>query len=219
VARSTRSRAFAKHWIVLACLLTALLVGNLAVAGDTAKTSADGWRPLFDGKTLKGWHPVGDGKWTVENGEIVGRANSEPLYGLLFSDDQFDNFTVRFKFKVMTGDSGFYIRTIFTEPDQAHGSQVQVGLAGSGTGGVYESYGRGWLQKPSDEVQKKILKDGDWNTMSISAQGEKIVVHVNGTLTADITDTKGRRKGHFALQMHSKNVMHLMFKDIEIHTK
>lgn len=178
--------------------------------------SAEDWKPLFDGKTLQGWHPVGDGTWTVEDGVIVGHANSEKLYGLLFSDDQYDNFTVRFQFKCLEGDSGFYIRTVFKKPDQAHGNQVQVGLAGSGTGGVYESYGRGWVEKPSDEQQKKILKDRDWNRMIIVAKGPHIVVHVNGVKTAEITNDTSRPKGHLALQMHSGNVMHIMFKDIEL---
>lgn len=65
-------------------------------------------------------------------------------------------------------------------------------------------------------MQKKILKDGDWNDMVISADGGNIVVHVNGTKTASLKDDPGRPKGHFALQMHSGNVMHLMFKDMEM---
>jgi hypothetical protein len=200
-----------------------LLLGAIGVvatltcaAGHAAGERSDPWKPLFDGKTLQGWHPVGDGKWTVEDGAIVGRANNEKLYGLLFSDDQYDNFTVRFQFKCLEGDSGFYVRTVFKEPDQAHGNQVQVGLAGSGTGGIYESYGRGWVEKPTDEQQQKILKDRDWNRMVIKADGPHIVVHVNGVKTADIQDEDGRPKGHFALQMHSGNVMHVLFKDIEI---
>ena len=193
------------------------VIGCLALAGSClAQSETSEWKPLFDGKTLNGWHAVGDGKWTVEDGAIVGRANKEKLYGLLFSDREFTDFTVRFKFKVISGDSGFYIRTEFKKPDQAHGNQVQVGLAGSGTGGIYESYGRGWIDKPSDAVQKKILKDRDWNEMVISATGGNVVVHVNGTKTADLKDDPSRRKGHFALQMHSGNVMHLSFKDIEI---
>src|SRR3989304_2199144 len=68
------------------------------------------WKPLMDGKTLAGWHKVGDGQWTIEDGAFVGRANSEKLYGLLFSDKSFKDFTVRFRFKVLSGDSGFYIR-------------------------------------------------------------------------------------------------------------
>jgi len=194
------------------------LAAGILLPATIASAEAEDWKPLFDGKTLDGWHAVGDGKWTVEDGTIVGRANKAKLYGLLFSDDQFDDFTVRFNFRVNAGDSGFYIRTILKKPDEAHGNQVQVGLSGSGVGGVYESYGRGWIEKPSDALQKKILKDGDWNEMVISAKGRQIVVHVNGTKTADLKDDRGRRKGHFALQMHSGNVMHVMFKEIEFQT-
>ncbi len=206
--------------LAAAVVLSATLAADATDDGNSrsaeGKSESESWEPLFDGKTLAGWHPLGDGKWTVEDGVIVGRANKEKLYGLLFSDKEFGDFTVRFKFKVLAGDSGFYIRTIFKEPDQAHGNQVQVGLRGSGVGGVYESYGRGWVEKPSDELQERILKDGDWNDMIISAEGGDIVVHVNGTKTAALKDDPGRRQGHFALQMHSGNEMHLMFKDIEV---
>jgi 3-keto-disaccharide hydrolase len=202
--------------LVLGTFVHSTSAADKAADDPTAAKKAEGWKPLFDGKTLKGWHPVGDGKWTVEDGAIVGRANNEKLYGLLFTDKEFTDFDVRFKFKVLSGDSGFYIHTVFKKPDQAHGNQVQVGLSGSGVGGVYESYGRGWTDKPSDELQKKILKDRDWNEMTISAKAGNIVVHVNGTKTADLKNDPSRRKGHCALQMHSGNVMHLMFKDIEM---
>ena len=43
-----------------------------------------------------------------------------------------------------------------------------------------------------------------------------IVVHINGVETAKLKDDPGRPKGHFALQMHSGNVMHVMFKDMKI---
>jgi len=201
--------------VLLLVFLASLASVGFAADPDNSETTKP-WTPLFNGKTLEGWTQFGDGEWTVEDGVIVGRANKEKLYGLLFTDDQFDDFTVRFKFKVLAGDSGFYIRTVFKEPDQAHGNQVQVGLSGSGVGGVYESYGRGWIDKPSDQLQAKILNDRDWNEMSITASAGDIVVHVNGTKTAGLNDDPGRRKGHFALQMHSGNVMHLMFKDIEV---
>ncbi len=174
------------------------------------------WKPLMDGKTLKGWHPVGDGKWTVEEGAFVGRGNNEKLYGLLVSDRKFKDFTVRFKFKCLSGDSGFYIRTIIKPPEKAHGLQVQVGLTGSGVGGIYESYGRGWIDKPDDEKEKKYTKDKEWNEMTISAHGGSVVVHVNGVRSAELKDDKGRPEGHFALQMHAGNVMHVIFKEIEI---
>lgn len=177
------------------------------------------WTPLCDGKTLDGWHPVGDGHWTVEDGAFVGRANNEKLYGLLVSDKTFKDFVVRFKFKCLSGDSGFYIRTIIKKPEKAHGLQVQVGLAGSGVGGIYESYARGWVDKPDVNKEKEYTKDKEWNDMRIEAEGGHVVVYVNGTKTAELKDDPGRAEGHFALQMHAGCVMHVMFKDIEILVK
>jgi beta-glucanase (GH16 family) len=172
--------------------------------------------PLMDGKTLAGWHTIGGGKWTVEDGAFVGRAKKARLYGLLVSDKTFKNFIVSFNFKCLAGDSGFYIRTIMEKPDKAKGLQVQVGLPGSGAGGIYESYGRRWLDKPTAAEEKKILKADAWNKMTISAVGGDIVVRTNGVETAKLKNDKSRPKGHFALQMHSGNVMHVMFKDIKI---
>ena len=174
------------------------------------------WNPLMDGKTLAGWHPVGDGKWTVEDGAFVGRANNEKLYGLLVSDKMFRDFTVRFKFKCLSGDSGFYIRTIIKEPEEANGLQVQVGRVKSGVGGIYESYGRAWISKPSDGLEESYTRDDQWNEMVIDAHGGNVAVHVNGIKSAELKDDPSRPEGHFALQMHSGTVMHVLFKDIEI---
>ncbi|MCL4207226.1 MAG: DUF1080 domain-containing protein [Pirellulaceae bacterium] len=177
---------------------------------------AGNWRPLMDGKTLTGWHAVGDGTWTVEDGAFVGRADNEKLYGLLVSDAKFGDFTVRFQFKCLSGDSGFYIRTIVKEPEKAHGLQVQVGRTGSGVGGIYESYGRAWVSKASNELEKSFTKDDQWNDMVIEARGGNVTVHVNGVKSAELKDDPSRPEGHLALQMHSGCVMHVLFRNIEI---
>ena len=196
---------------LLLCLCVSLVAGTARAAEQKPK-----WKPLMDGKTLKGWHPVGDGKWTIEDGVFVGRADNEKLYGLLVSDKPFKDFSVRFKFKCFSGDSGFYIRTIIKEPEKANGLQIQVGLPGSGVGGIYESYGRAWVDKPEKEDEEKYTMADKWNEMQIDAHGGDIVVTVNGTKTAELKGDKSRPEGHFALQMHAGCVMHVMFKEIEI---
>jgi hypothetical protein len=197
-------------------LLTFAFCAALTADLQAAETKKPKYKPLMDGKTLKGWHPVGDGKWTVEDGAFVGRADNEKLYGLLVSDKKFKDFTVRFKFKCLSGDSGFYIRTIIKPPEKANGLQVQVGRSGSGVGGIYESYGRAWIDKPETEDEKKYTKDDAWNEMVIAAHGGDVTVHVNGTKTAELKDDPSRPEGHFALQMHANCVMHVLFKEIEI---
>ena len=51
----------------------ASLLAVTAIAAPVAADDKDGFRPLFDGKTLEGWiQRGGKAKYTVENGEIVG---------------------------------------------------------------------------------------------------------------------------------------------------
>lgn len=203
-----------KHQLIW--IMVAFAVGVVVASNITAANKKTDWKPLMDGKTLAGWHAIGGGTWTVEDGAFVGRADKAKLYGLLVSDQTYQDATVRFKFKCLAGDSGFYIRTIIKEPDQAHGLQIQVGLPGSGLGGIYESYGRAWMVKPTAELEQRVFKNDVWNEMTISAHGGDVTVTVNGVVTAEVKNDKSRAKGHFALQMHSGNLMHVMFKDIEI---
>ena len=52
--------------------------------------------------------------------------------------------------------------------------------------------------------------------MTITADGPRIVVHVNGTKTADILDEQGRRSGLLALQLHGNEDMEVRFRSIEL---
>lgn len=203
-----------RHRVLIGCLVVSLAfaVGHRAAADETPV-----WKPLVDGKTMAGWHKNGDGEWTIEDGAYIGRANNTKLYGHLVTDDTFQDFTVRFDFLCPSGDSGFFIRTEMQEPDKTLGLQVQVGPLGSGTGGIYESYGRNWLQKPSEELEKCGYRQGRWSEMMISAHGPRVTVHVNGVKTADLDDPQlSLKAGVFALQMHSGVVNETRFKDIAI---
>ena len=60
------------------------------------------------------------------------------------------------------------------------------------------------------------FKPGKWNTMSIRAVGRHVIVHLNGTKTAELTDDPGRLKGHFGLQLHGGQKMDVAFRNIRI---
>ena len=82
------------------------------------------------------------------------------------------------------------------------GWQVEVAPPGNDTGGVYESYGRGWLIKPEKE-KDKALKMGDWNHMRIRVIGDEVTSWLNGTQMIFLRDEKiGQGKGSIALQIH-----------------
>jgi hypothetical protein len=175
------------------------------------------WKPLFDGKSLQGWHTLGGGKWEIRDGAIVGSSSrNEKRYGLLVSDRRYSDFTARLKFNVLKGDSGFYFRVEKVKgKGGVHGFQAEIDLNNE-VGGLYETGGRGWVVKPRPEDVKKWFKPQKWNEMTVSAHGRRIVVHVNGRKSAELKNDAGRLEGHFALQLHGGQDMHVMFKDIEI---
>jgi len=187
-------------------------VGGCRSAGDSMK-----WQSLFDGRSLDGWHTLPGGKWDVRNGIIVGTSSKdEKRHGLLVSDKRYGDFTARLKFKVLKGDSGFYFRVDKVESNVGvHGFQAEIDM-GNEVGGLYETGGRGWVVKPSPEEVKKYFKPQQWNQMTVSAHGQRIVVHVNGRKTAELKNDPGRLQGHLALQLHGSKDMNVMFKDIEI---
>jgi len=64
-------------------------------------------------------------------------------------------------------------------------------------------------------------KKGDWNEIKIIANGNHLQHFLNGTLTADVTDTdptKGATSGVLALQLHRGEAMTIEFKDIRLKT-
>lgn len=194
-------------------LFTAIAV---CIACSVSAFAAEDWKPLFDGKTLNGWHHFGEGKWVVEDGNIIGRTDkAAKLYSLLISDAVYHDFTVRFKFKSIKGNSGFYVRVVTQSPDMAHGLQIEVDPRNN-SGGIYESYRRQWIAKPTAEEQAKYFKKDDWNDVVIDAHGGNVKVTVNGFTTADLKDDPSRPAGQLAMQMHAGNDMLVYFKDIEI---
>jgi len=175
------------------------------------------WRPLFDGRSLDGWHIIPGGNWQVRGGVIeASNSSSERRHGLLVSDRRYGDFTARLKFKALKGNSGLYFRADKVEGAVAiHGFQAEIDES-KDVGGLYETGGRGWVVQPSAEDVAGWFNPGQWNQMTVSAHGRRIVVHVNGQKTAELKDDKGRLEGHLALQLHGGQDVHVMFKDIEI---
>lgn len=175
------------------------------------------WRPLFNGKNLEGWHATPGGDWKVEDGVIIGTSTKdEKNNGLLLSDKMYKDFTVRFQFKAHSGNSGFYFRVQPVDPPlNAVGMQAEID-AEKDVGGVYEVRGRGWLLQPKPEDVKKYFKPGEWNDMTVSVHGNRMVVHVNGTKTVDLVDDKIFPEGYFGFQLHAGKDMKVEFRDVQI---
>lgn len=157
---------------------------------------------LFNGKDLSGWKIYGTEKWYVERGELVCESGPDKQYGYLATDQTYKNFDLSVQFRQeANGNSGVFFRSSI-EGTKVSGWQVEVAPKDHDTGGIYESYGRGWLEKIPDE-KEDILKPGEWNTLRIRVEGDHVQTYLNGKPMVDIRDAKiGEANGSVALQIH-----------------
>lgn len=176
--------------------LLVLFYSALAQRPNAKKTS------LFNGKDLTGWTVYGTEKWFVEDELLICESGPDKGYGYLGTNESFKDFEATIDFRQQAnGNSGIFIRSSI-DGTKITGWQAEVAPPGHDTGGIYESYGRGWLIKPDPE-KDKYLKMGEWNTMKIRVVGPTITTWLNGHEMITFTDDKiGAAEGSIALQIH-----------------
>jgi hypothetical protein len=188
------------------------LVGSFLISGTSYAQSAS----LFNGKNLDGWKIYGTEKWYVEDGLLICESGADKEYGYLGTEKNYKDFILTLEFKQgKNGNSGVFIRST-VDGTKVNGWQVEVAPSGQHTGGVYESYGRGWLIKPEPE-KEKVLKEGEWNKMTIKVQGAKLTTWLNETQMIELEDQKiGQGSGGIVLQIHSGGDVKVSWRNIEI---
>jgi hypothetical protein len=169
---------------------------------------------LFNGQNLEGWKIHGTEKWYVENGELICESGTDRAYGYLATEKEFKDFILRLEFKQESnGNSGVFFRSVI-EGTNISGWQVEVAPKGNDSGGIYESYGRGWLYQIPDD-REDILKEGDWNELIIKVSGERVMTWLNDELMTDIKDQKiGEATGVIALQIHDGGGVKVKWRNI-----
>ncbi|MFY7909258.1 MAG: 3-keto-disaccharide hydrolase [Emticicia sp.] len=171
---------------------------------------------LFNGKDLSGWKIYGTEKWYVEDGLLVCESGPDKEYGYLGTEQKFKDFELTLEFKQeANGNSGVFFHSSI-EGTKISGWQAEVAPPGSSTGGIYESYGRGWLIKPAAE-KDKALKMGEWNKMTVKVVGNQVTTYLNGTEMITLNDEKiGGKDGCIALQIHSGGGIKVKWRKIKI---
>lgn len=189
--------------------LLSLLCISLSSFAQKAKS-------LFNGKDLTGWTVHGTEKWYVEKGELVCESGPDKQYGYLSTNDSYKDFELTLQFRQeANGNSGVFIRSSI-EGVKISGWQVEVAPAGYHTGGIYESYGRGWLIQPKPE-DEQWLKTGEWNTLKIRAVKGEVTSWLNGHQMVQFTDEKiGAGDGFIALQIHDGGGIKVRWKQIKV---
>jgi hypothetical protein len=158
---------------------------------------------LFNGKDLTGWKIYGTEKWYVDKGNLVCESGPDKQYGYLATNKFYKNFDLTVEFlQESNGNSGIFFRST-VEGTKISGWQCEIAPKGHDTGGIYESYGRGWLVQIGD-AKENILKEGKWNKIRLRVEGDRVQTWLNGTSMIDIKDEKiGKGEGSIALQIHS----------------
>lgn len=225
----------------LLLLLTGLFASP-ALAGD------DGFRPIFDGKTLKDWD--GNPKfWRVEDGTLTGQTTKDnPTKSntfLIWRGGEVGDFELTLQYRIVGGNSGIQYRS-FEIPNQkwvVGGYQADIDSGDRYSGILYGERFRGILadrgqktalQRTGDKfqvnvvqqfgdfkaLQDKIHKE-DWNDYHVIAKGFHFVHMINGHVMSECTDNDvkmRREKGIVALQLHAGEPMKVQFRNIRLKT-
>ena len=171
---------------------------------------------LFNGNDLNGWIVYGTEKWYVEDGILVCESGPDAQYGYLGTEDYYKNFVLNLEFmQEANGNSGVFFRST-VEGTKVSGWQVEVAPPGLYTGGIYESYGRGWLIKPSFGKDSSLIM-GDWNKLTVKVEDSNVTTWLNGKKMISYSDKKiGDANGRIALQIHDGGGIEVKWRNIKI---
>lgn len=171
---------------------------------------------LFNGKNLDGWKVYGTEKWYVNDGELVCESGPNKEYGYLATNQNYKNFILELDFfQESDGNSGVFFRSSI-DGTKISGWQVEVAPPGLHSGGIYESYGRGWLIKPGNKYDD-IVKMMSWNKMKIKVINENITTWINGKKMIQISDNKiGEANGSIALQIHDGGGIKVRWRNLRL---
>lgn len=217
--------------------------GRMDLAKLIPPAPEEGYRSIFDGKTMNGWE--GDPKfWRIEDGALVGETTKEkqPKQNtfLIWRGGNPANFQLKLKYKLTGFNSGIQYRSSEL-PDikwAMKGYQADMDGEQMFTGQVYEERGRGFLAlrgqfthvgsngKPgvvgslgnSDTLKEFIHADG-WNDIDVIARGNELVQVWNGHVVSMLIDddTNGRRMdGLIGIQVHLGPPMKIEVKDVRL---
>lgn len=187
------------------------------LATRSTKPQTEQYTQLFNGKNLDGWKVYGTEKWYVDKDRtLVCESGPDKQYGYLGTAKKYKDFVLTCRFlQEADGNSGVFFHSSI-DGTKISGFQAEVAPPGMHTGGIYESYGRGWLAIP-DPSKDSALKMGEWNAMKIRVHGDTVDTWLNGAYMTHLVDKEiGERAGQIALQIHAGGGIKVRWKDIWI---
>ena len=161
-----------------------------------------GFRSLFDGKTLDGW--TGAVKaYRVKDGTIELDTSSNAS-GNLYTQDQFDDFILRFEFKLTPGaNNGVGIRTPLGGDAAYQGMEIQV-LENSHSkyAGLKPWQYHGSIYGVAPARRGYQLPAGSWNHEEIRLQGRELRITLNGEVILETNLDEATKDGTLSGRDH-----------------
>ncbi len=207
------------------------------------KEKSEGWKLLFDGKSLTGWHIFNKGNvasaWSADSGQLICNPHAKNVkHGDLVTDGEYENYDLKFEWKISkAGNSGAFIN-VQEQPEYG---------ATFATGPEYQllddkNMEPDYLKDPSHKAaaifgvipngSNTIPNSGAWNQSRILQKDGKVTFWLNGvqTLTADLKSDAWKKavassgmsrypafglatKGHIGVQDWTNGIA---FRDIKI---
>ncbi len=172
------------HWTIAVVLVMAVPLAMTAEPPNTlsARELADGWILLWDGTSTFGWEPTPQTDWKVAEGALS--ASASMIW--LRHKTPFANFILRTEFRMANADvdSGIFIRAARDGDPTRTGYQVNIN-------NLNPEYSNGSLvfrhRSDSGKVAASV-----WHGFEITADGDHIVVVLDGRKTLDVHDAASR---------------------------
>ncbi len=191
--------------------------GKIALLDIPRTTSR--WVPLFNGKDLAGWktHPSQRGDWRVEDGVMIG---SGPHVSHIYTErGDYRDFRLLVEARINDGgNSGVLFRSHFgpdrptNRPSWPSGYEAQINTTHRDPKRTGSLIGAG----PLVVLRESPISPRQWFSLEVIAQGNHIVINVNGKTTADYTDeNRHYSSGHIAVQQLDPATL-AEFRKIEI---
>jgi hypothetical protein len=229
-------------WILLAATL---LMPRFVAGEEPKETKApeEGFRSMFDGRTLDGWKCADMSYWSVEDDAITAQITKEHPCDinqyLIWQGGELADFDLRleFRFGGTPGiNGGFQFRSREIENHDVAGYQIDNNHDTDWLVRIYDEHGRHTLafrgtrtrfdaagerhESAIEEAQGPAkFKLDDWHEYGLLCRGNQLTLTVNGQLMAEVIDEDAKQQdlsGILALQLHSGPPMKVQFRNIRI---
>jgi hypothetical protein len=220
-----------------------VVVGLIARPQQTLFAAENGFKDLFDGRSLDGWKAADMTFWSVEDGAITGKITEkhplkENLY-LIWQGGELADFELKLKSRVFGSEginNGFQFRSKELPNHDVAGYQVDNNLNTDWLVRLYDEHGRHDLalrgqRTVFDKLGKRTITEvaeakgapwfklEEWHEYHLICAGPRLTLQVDRRLVAEVIDNDpGQRdlSGILALQLHTGPPTTVQFKDLQL---